>query len=212
MTTGQAGAPAFHPEERAGLAVLPPRLAFVDIETTGARPDIDAITEIGIIRVEAGVETGRWQSLIHPGRPIPPLLVRLIGISDAMVANAPVFAELADTVAEQLRGCVFAAHNARFDYAFLRRAFATLGRKFNPPVLCTLRVARALYPGYHRYGLDALIARHGLDCAARHRAMGDAEVLWRFLQMTARDFPAETLAKALAKAGKPLSCHDRRLA
>jgi DNA polymerase-3 subunit epsilon len=180
---------------------LPPRLAFVDLETTGARPDIDAITEIAILRVENGRETGRWQSLINPGRSIPSLLVRLIGISNGMVANAPTFAEVADTVAGQLADCVFVAHNARFDHAFLRRAFDRLGREkeFDPPVLCTLKLARKLYPGYSRHGLDALIARHGFTCSARHRAMGDAEVLWQLTRLIEQDFPATVIAAALKK-------------
>jgi DNA polymerase-3 subunit epsilon len=184
-----------------GTTRLPPRLAFVDLETTGARPDIDAITEIAILRVENGRETGRWQSLINPGRPIPSLLVRLIGISNGMVATAPTFADVADTVAGHLADCVFVAHNARFDHAFLLRAFTRLGREseFDPPVLCTLKLARKLYPGHARHGLDALIARHGFTCSARHRAMGDAEVLWQLTRLIEQDFPAPTIAAALKK-------------
>jgi DNA polymerase-3 subunit epsilon len=184
-----------------GPTSLPPRLAFVDLETTGARPDIDAITEIAILRVENGRETGRWQSLINPGRPIPSLLVRLIGISNGMVAHAPSFAEVAEIVTEQLTDCVFVAHNARFDHAFLQRAFARLGREseFDPPVLCTLKLVRKLYPGHPRHGLDALIARHGFTCSARHRAMGDAEVLWQLARLIEQDFPAPDIAAALKK-------------
>jgi DNA polymerase-3 subunit epsilon len=177
-------------------------MALVDLETTGVRPETDAMTEIAILRVENGRETGRWQSLLNPGRAIPSLIVRLIGISDAMVADAPPFAAVADTVAGQLADCVFVAHNARFDHAFLRHAFLALGRPFDPPVLCTLRLARKLYPDHARHGLDALIARHGLACAMRHRAMGDVDALWQFVRLVARAFPAETLAAAFGKAMK----------
>lgn len=190
---------------------LPTRLAFVDIETTGARPTCDAITEIAIIRIEDGVETARWQSLIHPGRRIPPWIVHLIGITDAMVADAPPFAEVADTVATLLAGCVFVAHNVRFDHVFLRNAFAALEHgeisamddevaPMNSPMLCTLRLARALYPGYRHHGLDALIARHGLACAARHRAMGDADAIWQFVQLAARDHSEAIMQAALRRA------------
>ncbi|MDR0717076.1 MAG: 3'-5' exonuclease [Azoarcus sp.] len=177
-------------------------MAFVDLETTGTRPGGDAITEIAILRVENGRETGRWQSLVNPERAIPPLLVRLIGISDAMVASAPPFAAVADTVAEQLADHVFVAHNAHFDHAFLRHAFRALGRPFDPPMLCTLKLARRLYPSHHRHGLDALIARHGLVCSTRHRAMGDVDALWQFMRLVTRDFSAEAIAAALGKTMK----------
>lgn len=181
---------------------LPARLAIVDLETTGAHPLRDGITEIAIVRVEHGAVVERWESLVNPGRPIPPMIQDLIGITDAMVAGAPSFADLADDVAARLDGCVFVAHNARFDYAFIKNAFAALGRDFDAPVLCTVKLSRALYPEHHRHGLDALIERHGLVCDARHRAMGDAEALWQFAQRVAADFAPEVLARAADKAMK----------
>jgi DNA polymerase-3 subunit epsilon len=183
-------------------SALPARLAFVDLETTGSRVTRDAITEIAILRVEEGREVGRWQSLVYPGRTIPPFFVQLTGISNAMVANAPTFAEVAGTVAAQLDDCVFVAHNAGFDRGFLACAFARLGRAFDPRVLCTLKLARALYPGHYRHGLDALIERHGLDCAARHRAMGDVEALWQFVRLIENDFPPEAIGAALKRVMK----------
>ncbi|MGE0012317.1 MAG: exonuclease domain-containing protein [Azoarcus sp.] len=181
---------------------LPERLAFVDLETTGANLQRDGITEIAIIRVERGRVVARWESLVNPGRPIPQLIQSFIGITDEMVADAPGFAELADAVAALLDGCVFVAHNARFDYGFLKNAFAGLGRSLNAPVMCTIKLSRALYPEFHRHGLDALIERHGLVCDARHRAMGDTDALWQFAQLVEQSFPAETLQQAVTRAMK----------
>ena len=181
---------------------LPERLAIVDVETTGANPVRDRVTEIAILRVEHGRVVERWESLVNPGMPIPRMIQDLIGITDAMVAGAPAFAELAATVRELLDGCVFVAHNARFDYGFIRNEFARAGGDFDAPVLCTVKLSRALYPEHHRHGLDALIARHGLQCDARHRAMGDTEALWQFARLVSDSFPPERLAAAAARAMK----------
>src|SRR5690606_29564461 len=139
---------------------LPRSLAFIDVESTGAHPVRDRITEIAILRIEDGEVVARWESLVAPGQPIPPLIEDVTGISDAMVADAPPFEALADTVAGLLEGCVFVAHSARFDYGFIRNAFARIGRDFVAPVLCTVKLSRALFPEHHRHGLDALIERH----------------------------------------------------
>ena len=181
---------------------LPACLAVVDLETTGAHPLRDRITEIAILRIEAGEVVERWSSLTDPGVSIPPTIQNFTGITNAMVADAPPFEALADAVYGLLDGAVFVAHNARFDYGFLKNAFERMGRKFDAPVLCTVKLSRALYPQHHRHGLDAIIARHDLHCTARHRAMGDAEVLWQFLALAEGAFPAETLTHCIERAMK----------
>lgn len=181
---------------------LPRRLAFIDVETTGAHPVRDRVTEVAILRIEDGRIVERWESLVNPGMSIPGMIQDLIGITNAMVADAPAFADLADTVAALLADCVFVAHNARFDYGFIKNEFARIGREFDAPVLCTVKLSRALYPEHHRHGLDALIERHGLSCDARHRAMGDTEVLWQFARLVDAEFAPEVLAKAAMKAMK----------
>src|SRR5690606_5179196 len=105
------------------------------------------------------------------------------GITNEMVRGAPSFADIADEVFERIEGSLFIAHNARFDYGFLKNEFKRLEHAFQPRVLCTVKLSRALYPEHHRHGLDALIARHNLACDARHRALGDARVLWDFVQL-----------------------------
>ena len=163
---------------------------------------IDRITEIAILRFEGGEPAGRLETLVDPARPIPDYIQRLIGITDDMVADAPRFDAVADGVRAMLDGAVFVAHNARFDYGFIRNEFARLGQNFDAPVLCTVRLSRALFSEHHRHGLDALIARHGLSCDARHRAMGDVEVLRQFLALARTRFNDKALAAACDRAMK----------
>jgi len=172
-------------------------LACVDLETTGTHPGFDRITEVGIVTITDGV-VEEWSSLVDPGCRIPPAIEALTGITSAMVAAAPPFAALADEILARLAGRLFVAHNARFDYGFLKAELARLDRRFAPPVLCTARLSRRLDPGAQRHNLDALIGRHRLDCRARHRALGDARVLVGLLAvLRARTSPA-ALAAAIA--------------
>jgi len=94
---------------------------------------------------------------------------------------------------------VFVAHNARFDYGFLKHAFARIGRSFSPRVLCTVRLSRRLFPDAQGHGLDALIARHALDGADRHRALGDARAIHAFVETVYRERPRERVDAAIAR-------------
>ena len=157
------------------------RLAFVDLETTGANPVRDRITEIGIVRVEDGHAT-RWSTLVNPGCRIPPFIQTLTGITPEMVADAPCFEALADEIQSRLTGYTFVAHNARFDYGFLKNEFKRMGRRFQANVVCTVKLSRCLFPQFHKHSLDSLIERHGLMADDRHRALADAELIWQFWQ------------------------------
>ena len=181
---------------------LPDPCVLIDLETTGANPASDRITEIALLRIEGGQVVRRWQSLVNPERGIPPFIQNIIGITDAMVADSPTFAALAEALRPLLAGAVFVAHNARFDYGFVRNAYAHIGESFDAPVLCTVKLSRALFPQHHRHGLDALIERHGLVCEARHRAMGDVDALWQFVRMAGARFDAPTLQRAVERAMK----------
>ena len=162
-------------------------IAFVDLETTGMAAGADRVTEVGIVRIDEGAQVSEWSSLVNPECSIPAAIQALTGISNAMVAAAPTFRQIADDVAAQVQGAVFVAHNARFDYGFLKHEFARLGRSFTAKVLCTVKLSRRLYPETGPHNLDALIARHSLAAADRHRALGDARILWQFVQALYRD-------------------------
>ncbi|UCE32113.1 MAG: GIY-YIG nuclease family protein [Burkholderiales bacterium] len=152
-------------------------LAIIDLETTGTDPARDRITEIGLVRIEGGEVVETWSALVDPEQPIPEEIERLTGISNDMVRGQPTFAKHAERLASTLAGHVFVAHNARFDYGFVRNAFARLDRSFSADVLCTVRLARRLEPDQPSQSLDALVARHGLDTGGRHRALGDARLV-----------------------------------
>jgi DNA polymerase-3 subunit epsilon len=156
-------------------------LAFVDLETTGTTASRDRITEIGIVEVGAHGVT-EWSSLVNPEMQIPELITALTGITDTMVAQAPAFGALAADLKERLEGRLFIAHNARFDHGFLKNEFRRIGIDFRPTVLCTVKLSRRLFPGFGHHNLDALIERHRLHVSERHRALGDARLIWQFWQ------------------------------
>lgn len=152
-------------------------LVCIDLETTGGHPSRHRIIEIGLIEMDRDGHERAWSRLVNPCSRIPPQIEAFTGITQAMVADAPPFEDLARDLLERLDGRVFVAHNARFDYGFVRAELLRLGIRFAAPVLCTVKLSRRLFPEHPRHNLDSVIARHGLTCAARHRALGDATVL-----------------------------------
>jgi DNA polymerase III subunit epsilon len=176
-----------------------PAIAFVDLETTGTTARADRVTEVGIVRLDGVAQISEWSSLVNPECSIPAVIQALTGITDAMVARAPTFAQVADEIAQRIGDCVFVAHNARFDYGFLKHEFGRLRRPFTAKVLCTVKLSRRLYPESGRHNLDAIIERHALPVDGRHRALGDARVLWRFVQQLYREKPAAEVDAAIAR-------------
>ena len=151
-------------------------VACVDLETTGGLAAHHRIIEVGIVLLDGGEIVEEWSTLVNPGWRIPSAIAAFTGIDDAMVAEAPPFEAVAADVRRRLEGRLFVAHNARFDYGFLRAEFRRLGVRFAAPVLCTVRLSRMLYAEHPRHNLDALMERFELTCTARHRALGDAQV------------------------------------
>jgi len=179
-------------------AMFDTRLVFLDLETTGASADRDRITEIGLIEVAEAHLVQEWSTLVDPGRVIPPAVVSLTGITDHMVAQAPTFADISAELLERLEGRLLVAHNARFDYAFLRAEFRRLGIRYRSRALCTVRLSRALFPEHRHHNLDSVIERFALSCSARHRALGDAQAVWAFARELERSVDPQRLAQAIA--------------
>ncbi len=164
--------------------------AVVDIETTGGRPPQHRITELAAVKVRAGEVVETYDALVNPGREIPWNVVRLTGITDAMVADKPGLMDALPPFLDFIEGCVFVAHCANFDFHFLRYyAEEFLRRRFSPPVLCTFELANRLLPGRKRFNLGELSRALGVPDRGgdRHRALGDArataEVFIRFARM-----------------------------
>jgi DNA polymerase-3 subunit epsilon len=165
----------------------------LDLETTGGSPVHDRITEIAAVRIEDGREVARWSTLVNPGTTIPMFIQQLTGISNQMVREAPRFAEVAPHLLDLLDGAVLVAHNARFDHSFLLNEFARLDTALRVKTLCTVRLSRLLYPQHRSHGLDAIMQRHGLSSSARHRAMGDVDMVLAWLRIAARELGPELI-------------------
>jgi len=173
-----------------------PAITYLDLETTGATPLKDRITEIALVRFEHGVEVARWQTLVNPEQPIPPFIQQLTGINNAMVAAAPTFAEVADKLLSFLEGSVLAAHNVRFDHGFIKAELKRLDIGLRQKVMCTVKLSRMLYPQHRSHGLDAIMQRHQITTIARHRAMGDVETILAFLDSAQLELGAAAIANA----------------
>ena len=190
----------------------PLSFAVVDLETTGASAIYDRILEIAVVRLDGGEIVERYEQLVDPRVAVPPFITRLTGIDSRMVRGKPVFADVADAVRAALGDAPLVAHNASFDEAFLRHAYARLGQKLTNPRLCTLRLARRLLPRLPTYRLDALAAYFGIENARRHRALGDAEataqVLVRLLNLAA-ERGITTLDGLLHLQGSPVGKKPR---
>lgn len=171
------------------------KLAFIDVETTGGSADRHKIIEIGIIRVENNKVTKKLNSLIDPDCPVPYFITELTGISDEDLIGAPSFYDLSEQITTILDGCVFVAHNAQFDYGFVKNEFQNIGLSYDAPKLCTVQLSRKLFPEQQRHNLDAVMQAHNLSCKNRHRAMDDANVIYKFFKKISKTFSEEEIAK-----------------
>jgi len=165
--------------------------AVVDLEATGSLIGVDKIIEVGIAMVRGGEVIDRFSSLIRCSRPVSPHVRRLTGISTKDLKVAPAFADVAPRIYELLASAdVFVAHDVWFDLAFLRWELSRLGREMSHMVaLCTLRLARVLWPDLDGWRLKDLAARFAVTLDHPHRAGDDAlataGVLMRELDLAA---------------------------
>lgn len=177
--------------------MLPQNLVFLDLETTGTNPLHDRIIEIGLCEVADGQPDREWSTLVNPEKSFSPFIEQLTGIANGMVTEAPTFDEIAEELFDRLAGKVLVAHNARFDYGFLKNEFRRQGIAFQEKALCTVKLSRALFPEHRRHNLDALVERHALGAQNRHRALGDARLIREFVQKIRDELPAETVGRAV---------------
>src|SRR5258708_1005410 len=181
---------------------LPDKLAFVDLETTGANLSHDRIIEIGIVRVENNQVIEIFQSLVNPDRHLPSEIELLTGIKAAQLENAPSFYSLKSEIQRLVKDCVFVAHNVRFDYSFLKNHFRQYEEDFSPKQLCTVKLAKKLYPKLLHHDLSTLIEVFNLECESRHRALDDAKAIFQFYQIAQKEFNQEQLSLAFDQVYK----------
>ena len=181
------------------------RFAVVDVETTGTRARRgDRIIEIAVVGSPRGGAPGSaepnvlFHSLVNPGIPVPPFVGSLTGITEAMLKEAPPFDAVVDALLHAFHDCVFVAHNARFDWAFVSAEVERArGLVLQGPRVCTMRLARRLLPDLPRRNLDTVSYHFGITIEGRHRALGDAVAAAKCLHRLvgiAKDQGAVTLA------------------
>ena len=174
------------------------RWLFLDVETTGSTATRDRVTEVAWVLLDG--ETGqvtKESHLVNPDARIPAFIQQLTGITDDMVADAPRFSAIAPRLAAAMDGAVFVAHNARFDYGFIKNEFKRIGQSVRTPVLCSVKLSRLFFPAEKRHNLDAVMARHQLQADSRHRALTDADLIYQFwLDLQQRFGPQKVLDAA----------------
>lgn len=177
--------------------VIDKPLTFVDVETTGTNAISGRIIEIGIVKVEGDKVVNEYQRLINPELRIDPFIEQMTGITFDELERAPTFYTIKDEIYEILDGSIFVAHNVRFDYSFIRNEFKRVGINFTVRHFDTVKLARILYPGHSHYNLDAISERHGIVNTGRHRAFGDAKVLWDFFRQSKENIKNDLFDEAL---------------
>ena len=159
-----------------------------DIETTGLSKETESITEIGAVKVADGKIIDRFSTFVNPERPIPAEITKLTGITDEMVADAPVITEILPKFLEFCGDAVLVAHNANFDTGFIRlNAERKCGIEVKNTVLDTLELSRALLPELKKHKLNIICEHLGVSLEGHHRAVNDAEataeVFLKFIDM-----------------------------
>ena len=155
----------------------------VDVETTGGRPGLHRVTEIGAVKMIGEEVVGEFQTLINPMRGIPPNITRITGISNEMVAGAPRFIEVAEDFRAFMGEAIFCAHNVNFDYGFISAEYEMIDQRFRHPKLCTCASMRRLYPGHKSYSLKNLSRDFGISLENHHRALCDAKAAAELLRL-----------------------------
>ncbi len=178
------------------------QFAVVDIETTGGFPEQHGITEIAIVLHNGEEVEGRYETLVNPHQAIPPFIVNMTGITDAMAAAAPDFAEVAPNIYNLLKDRVFVAHNVNFDYSFVKYHLQQAGFHLQTPKLCTIRLSRKVFPGFRKYGLGSLCRELGITISNRHRAGGDAFATSQVLDLVLKNNGATLIREMLKKESK----------
>lgn len=147
--------------------------AIVDIESSGGNFQKDRIIEIAIIIFDGSKIINQYTTLINPLTTISPFVVGLTGITDKMVENAPTFEEVSSKIIELTEGNIFVAHNAKFDYGFIKSEFKRINQVFNRKQICTVSLSKKILPHHKSYSLGNICNDLGIEIKNRHRALGD---------------------------------------
>lgn len=178
------------------------RFAVVDVESTGGAGEMNRITEVGIALVDDTEIVETFHTLVDPGAPISPFVQKLTGITDEMVQGAPQFQKIAEKVDELLRDRIFVAHNVQFDLKMMRTELKRCCISFDPPRLCTVKLARRVFPGFPSYSLHNLTESLGLSDFHHHRAMDDTLACAEILKLAYNKVGPEKILKEVKNLKK----------
>ena len=173
---------------------------IIDIETTGNGIKGNRITEIAIFKHDGQAIVDEFTSLVNPECPIPYFITGLTGIDDQMVAKAPVFSEIAETILRFTQDSIFVAHSVNFDYGVIKEEFRQLGIPFVRKKLCTVRLSRKLIPGLQSYSLGKLCSAINIPLSDRHRARGDAHATVLLFEKLLQTPSSETVIQKFLNA------------
>ncbi len=176
--------------------------AIIDLETTGGNAKSDKIIEIAIVLHNGEAVEEEFSTLINPERRVPYRITGITGINDVMVKGSPKFYEIARRVVEMTEGRILVAHNARFDYQFLRNAFKELGYDYKRDVLCTLTLSRKLLPGQRSHSLKNLCLALDIPLPVQHRALEDTRATIQLLEILLKMKEGDPLALGKAAPGR----------
>jgi len=167
----------------------------LDIETTGISPEFEEMTEIGAAYIEDGEVVRTFNELIKPGKLIPPKIVELTGITDAMVQNAATIEEVMPIFIDFCGDLPILGHNVMFDYSFLKTAAKRAGLTFEKKALDTMVLSRQFLNNQRSHSLTNLIANLGIDRANAHRGLDDALATYELYELIRRRYKHEMNAK-----------------
>ncbi len=179
---------------------LPKRLAFVDLETTGLDPKNDRVMEVGVLVVEDGHQVAEYNQLVNPGISEDQIsTLEMTGINYDEISHAPRFDQLGEEILQLMHSSLFVAHNAKFDYEFLREEYLGLDIPFELPNLCSVKLSRELYPEFKHHDLTSLTQRLDIQIDNRHRAYDDAAAIWEFFKKIQSGFEPTYLNSVISR-------------
>lgn len=176
--------------------------AIVDIETTGSYAAANGITEISIQVFDGENVIEKFETLVNPLQAIPRYISAMTGITGEMVADAPVFADIAERVFEMLKDKIFVAHSVNFDYSFIKSQLAYCGYDLNAAKLCTVRLGRKIIPGHSSYSLGKICHELGIRHVNKHRAGGDTDATVALFKLLLDSDKDGHIAKSLKRNSK----------
>ena len=184
------------------IDILEREWAIVDIETSDAYLKDGRIIEIAIIIVKDFKVIKTFKTVINPLSEISPFIQNLTGISNEDVEAAPTFESLCLEIYNLLENRLFIAHNASFDYNFIKDEFTAININFNENRLCSVKLSKSLFPEYRKHSLDTIVERHNLIIKNRHRAYDDAYAVFKFLEKLKNEVGEKNLKERMLKSFK----------